>query len=292
MKLHLFLSTVAAACWVLPASALADPPPDHGQGAAKNEQAQPRGRGAEKGKGAEGRRQGGGEPPGQAAKARELRAAPGPQAQPGGHRGRQQAQAVAPIPAPQRVERAPAAPSFQRAVPTPPTFQREPGVRAGQQQIPPGVRAGQQPYQNQPFARQAAPPPLEGWRAPPRGPERDRAGQQWRQQHQSWDQYAAWRQRPDWWRNDSGFRLFSGLRLGFFFVPEMGYIALPHQYRDRHWDVGDYLPSWFWRYTVRDYARYGLPRPPPGCVWVWLNGDIALIDRSDGYILDIARHVW
>jgi hypothetical protein len=35
-----------------------------------------------------------------------------------------------------------------------------------------------------------------------------------------------------------------------------------------------------------------LPPPPYGCVWVWLNGDVALIDRSDGYILDIARNVW
>ena len=119
-----------------------------------------------------------------------------------------------------------------------------------------------------------------------------RGGQQWRQQYRGWDQYAAWRQRSDWWRNDSAFRLFNGLRFGFFFVPERGYIALPAQYRNRHWREGDYLPSWFRAYTVRDYERYGLPRPPRGCVWVWLNGDVALIDRSDGYILDIARNVW
>ncbi|MGZ6050227.1 MAG: RcnB family protein, partial [Phenylobacterium sp.] len=299
MKLNIFLSSVAAACLVLPASALADPPSDQGQGAARKEQAQQKGRGAEKGKGAEkgaaaeGRKQGGGAP-GQAAKRQEQpRIVAGPQAQPGADRGRQlQAQAAAPVPqrverAPQRVQRAPEAPSIPRAAPTAPSIQREPGVRAGQQRNPPGVRAGQQqyqtppvarqqPYQNQPVARQA-PPPLGDWRAPAHGPERDRAGQQWRQQHQSWDQYAAWRQGgSDWWRNDSSFRLFNGLRIGFFFVPERGYIALPRQYRERHWQAGDYLPAWFRAYTVRNYARYGLPRPPRGCVWIWLNGDVAL----------------
>jgi Ni/Co efflux regulator RcnB len=170
--------------------------------------------------------------------------------------------------------------------------QYPPGVRAGQRQNPPGVRAGQQQYQNPPVARQAAPPPLGDWRAPARGPERDRAGQQWRQQHQSWDQYAAWRRSSDWWRSDSSFRLFTGLRVGFFFVPERGYISLPRQYRDHHWREGEYLPRWFRTYAVSHYERYGLPRPPRGCVWIWLNGDVALIDRSDGYILDIARNVW
>jgi Ni/Co efflux regulator RcnB len=43
----------------------------------------------------------------------------------------------------------------------------------------------------------------------------------------------------------------------------MGYIALLHQYRSRHWQAGEYLPAWFRRYVVRDYLRYGLPRPPP-----------------------------
>ena len=85
---------------------------------------------------------------------------------------------------------------------------------------------------------------------------------------------------------------FTGLRVGFFFVPDRGYIALPRQYRNRQWREGDYLPAWFRTYSVRDPWRYGLPRPPRGCEWVWLNGDVALIDRNDGYILDIASRVW
>lgn len=282
MKLSALLSSVAAACLILPVSAFADPPPDRSPDTAKKEQAQRQGPAAQKGQGAEGRRQGAGAPPGQAAKGPPANAA-------SAARGRQpQAQAVTPpkrptqarpaqTPAPQRVERAPAAPA---ARPTAPTAQRQPGVRTGQQRPSPSV------------VRPAALPSLGEWRAPTRGPQRAQAGQQWRQQHQSWDQNARWRQAPDWWRNDSGFRLFTGLRMGFFFVPERGYIALPSQYRERHWQAGDYLPSWFRAYTVRDYARYGLPPPPYGCVWVWLNGDVALIDPSDGYILDIARNVW
>jgi Ni/Co efflux regulator RcnB len=135
-------------------------------------------------------------------------------------------------------------------------------------------------------------PSLGDWRAPDRGPERDRAGQQWRQEHQNWDSGAAWRRSSDWWRSDSGFRLFVGPRVGFFFVPQIGYVSVPRRYRDRHWREGDYLPLWFRSYAVSNCERYGLPRPPRGCVWIWLNGDVALIDRSDGYILDIARNAW
>ena len=115
---------------------------------------------------------------------------------------------------------------------------------------------------------------------------------QWRQTHQSWDGGSPWRQSADWWRADSGFRLFTGMRIGFFFVPQIGYISEPRQYRGRHWGEGQYLPAWYRTYRVTNYARYGLPRPPRGCAWVWLNGDVALVDLRDGYILDIAHNVW
>ena len=75
-------------------------------------------------------------------------------------------------------------------------------------------------------------------------------------------------------------------------MPQRGYIALPRQYRDHHWRAGEYLPGWFRAYSVSHYERYGLPRPPRGCAWIWLNGDVALIDRSDGYILDVVHNVW
>ncbi|HEY0648937.1 RcnB family protein [Phenylobacterium sp.] len=173
----------------------------------------------------------------------------------------------------------PAAP--ERPVrPNPPPSERT-------QARPPGQARVQPPAVAPPAALS-----LGEWRAPARGPARDRAGQQWRQEHQSWDRYATWRRSPDWWRSDSGFRLFVGPRVGFFFVPQVGYVRVPRQYRNHHWREGEYLPRWFRAYTVSHYERYGLPRPPRGCVWIWLNGDVALIDRSDGYILDIARNAW
>lgn len=162
---------------------------------------------------------------------------------------------------------------------------------------PPAQRAQTRPtdpgrVQPPALAPPPASPSLGDWRAPARGPERERAGQQWRLEHRGWDSLAAWRRSPDWWRKDTGFRLFVGPRVGFFFVPQVGYVSVPRQYRNHHWREGEYLPRWFRTYTVSHYERYGLPRPPTGCVWVWLNGDVALIDRSDGYILDIARDAW
>jgi Ni/Co efflux regulator RcnB len=118
------------------------------------------------------------------------------------------------------------------------------------------------------------------------------AGQQWRQQHQRVDRGAVWRSNRDWWRQDAGFRLFSGVRIGFFFVPEVGYVSAPRGYWGRQWRAGDVLPRWFWRYEVRDFWRYGLPAPPNGCAWVWVNDNVALIDLYNGYILDIVYNVF
>jgi Ni/Co efflux regulator RcnB len=66
----------------------------------------------------------------------------------------------------------------------------------------------------------------------------------------------------------------------------------PLQYWDHRWQVGERLPSWFWRYEIHDWWAYGLPAPPPGCGWVWLDHGVALIDLSDGYIIDIEYGVW
>lgn len=135
-------------------------------------------------------------------------------------------------------------------------------------------------------------PALSGWNRGVSGPARVQAGQQWRRQHTGWDSHTVWRQNPNWWRGNSAFRLYVGVRGGYFFIPGLGYISVPTQYRARHWRAGDTLPGWFWRYQVRDYWNYGLPRPPDGCIWVWVNNDVALIDASDGYILDIEHNVW
>jgi Ni/Co efflux regulator RcnB len=148
----------------------------------------------------------------------------------------------------------------------------------------------------QAFARQPARPAnvqvLSGWNRAAAGPAREQAGQQWRQAHSGWDNGARWRGNQNWWRGDAGFRLFGGERIGFFFIPELGYVSAPAEYRSHHFRAGDQLPNWFWRYQVRDYWNYGLAEPPDGCAWVWVNNDVALIDASDGYILDIDHNVW
>jgi len=135
-------------------------------------------------------------------------------------------------------------------------------------------------------------PQLGDWNRGARGPDRDNAGRDWRGQHRDWDQRSPWRNNRDWWRSNPGFRLFHGPRLGFFFFPGYGYIAVPHEYQNHYWSVGEYLPQWFWRYTVSQYWAYGLPEPPPGCAWIWLDGDVALVDMSDGYIIDMVSNIW
>jgi Ni/Co efflux regulator RcnB len=130
------------------------------------------------------------------------------------------------------------------------------------------------------------------WNRTLRGADRDRAGQQWRQRNEAWQDRAPWRRDPNWWRQDRAFHLFLGPRLGFFFIPDLGYVSVPSQYESRRWIEGQYLPSWFWRYVVRDYWNYGLPDPPLGCIWVWVGNDVALIDQRDGYILEIVHNVW
>ena len=52
------------------------------------------------------------------------------------------------------------------------------------------------------------------------------------------------------------------------------------------------LPRVFWQYQVYDWAAYGLPPPPLGCAWVWIDGGVALVDLSDGYILDVQNGLW
>jgi Ni/Co efflux regulator RcnB len=135
-------------------------------------------------------------------------------------------------------------------------------------------------------------PRLGDWNRTVRGPDRDQAGQQWRHGHSNWDSRSPWRQNPNWWRRDRSFRLFLGPRIGFFFIPDFGYVRAPQQYERHYWRTGEFLPNWFWRYEVRAYWRYNLPQPPDGCMWVWVDNDIALIDASDGYILDIVHNAW
>ncbi len=144
-----------------------------------------------------------------------------------------------------------------------------------------------------PSQRPANTAKLSGWSRPPAaGPARQEAAASWRDTHQRWDGNAPWRQDHNWWRGSEAFSLFAGVRVGYYFVPGHGYVAYPADYRPRAWKVGEYLPNWLWGASVGDYWTYGLPEAPEGCAWIWVDRDVALIDTSDGYILDIAQDVW
>jgi Ni/Co efflux regulator RcnB len=117
-------------------------------------------------------------------------------------------------------------------------------------------------------------------------------GQSWRQGHSSWQSHGIWQRDRNWWRHDRRFGGYNGLRIGFFFAPGWGYYEVPRQYYGYRWAVGQYLPQAFWQYQVSDYWNYGLPEPPYGCAWIWLNGSIALVNLSDGYIIDMVYNVW
>jgi Ni/Co efflux regulator RcnB len=80
--------------------------------------------------------------------------------------------------------------------------------------------------------------------------------------------------------------------VNFYFAPGYGYYSVPRQYYGRSYQIGDYLPNVFWRYRVHDWAWYGLPAPPPGCAWVYVDNSIFLVDLFDGYIIDTAYQVW
>ena len=265
MKLTtLLLSASAALCLALPAASWADPPSDKGSNAG--------------GQGKQHQQQGG-----QNGRQNKAAKAAGGQAGPGSvsvttRRGGQAGQGQNPGAGAQQDHPAAGfgATANQHPTVSTQTFQ----TQQAQRRVGPNVH------------RQPAPPPLADWSRTVRGPDRDQAAQQWRQGHHDWDSRTPWRGNTDWWRGDSGFRLFSGARIGFFFIPEMGYVSVPQEYQHHYWRAGDTLPNWFWRYQVRDYDRYGLPQPPDGCVWVWLDGDVALMDTSDGYILDIVHNLW
>jgi len=96
----------------------------------------------------------------------------------------------------------------------------------------------------------------------------------------------------NWWRNDRGFRGYSGFRSGFYFAPNYGYYSVPRNYWGQRWSRGNYLPSTFWRYTLSDYRNYGLGYPPPGTQWVAVDNTIYLIDRFNGYIVEVIYDAW
>jgi Ni/Co efflux regulator RcnB len=331
MKLNLLLSAAAVVCLTWPAAALADPPANQGGGADQGGQGPdkakdqgPTGQNGQRGQKGQDASRGGHAGQGAAAVAGAARdtaattptpVAPTPQrgqafrqqngrGQSGGGDGqgaaagsastRGGAAVYAPTPDVSRAQRGRAFQQQQQEQHGNGSAAQGPSAGSGSQNFraqPGQPRSGQRQvgHAMQPPANQ---PALAHWDRSVTGQARDQAGQQWRQTNSGWNTRAPWRSNTNWWRGNSAFRQYGGVRVGFFFIPAFGYVSAPAQYRERHWRSGEQLPNWFWRYGVRDYWDYGLPQPPDGCGWVWVNDDVALIDLSDGYILDIEHNVW
>lgn len=307
MKRNLFLTAAAAVCLILPATAFADPPADHGGGRGGDQSQQ--GQDQSHGHGGQGG-QGGQKGP-KGPKPAVVTAAPpahtttvhvpqgavtAGQFQGGAHQGGSSGHVVTGAQGQVHVQGGHGQGGVQGGGQTGAVSPAYGGVGHGTFT----GRTGRGPapvVRSAPVVRQAVRPPanlpvLSGWNRGLTGSDRDREGQQWRQAHGGWDNRAPWRSNRTWWRGNAAFRLFAGERIGFFFIPGFGYVSPPAEYRAHYWRAGDQLPRWFWRYQVRDFWNYGLPRPPDGCVWVWVDNDIALIDASDGYILDIVHNAW
>ena len=310
MKLRLLLSAAAVICLAWPAAVLADPPADQNPAADQGHQDhQGKGKANGQDQGGRGGQAGRGSATSARAAARDVSAsAPNrgianPEiANPGtanASRDRAFLQQSRPQAGP-----APDHAAVYNRTPVAPRTQRDRGFQSGATGSPwqgasSDARARvYQPQAGQPGAGQrqsgagrAMQPSAN--RPSANGQARDQAVvQRWREANSGWVNRTPWRANANWWRGNSAFRQFGGARFGFFFIPGLGYVSAPAEYRSRQWRSGEALPSWFWGYAVRDYWNYGLPQPPIGCGWVWVNDDVALIDLSDGYILDIEHDVW
>jgi Ni/Co efflux regulator RcnB len=95
------------------------------------------------------------------------------------------------------------------------------------------------------------------------------------------------------WRSDNRFRNYernySAQRHYRF-----GRYERPRGWYARRWTFGEFLPSLFWsqNYWIYDYSAFGLPYPPPGCVWVRYGDDALLIDRYTGEIIQVVYSIF
>ena len=88
-------------------------------------------------------------------------------------------------------------------------------------------------------------------------------------------------QRPDWRQYERNSYAQHRFRFGTY--------QRPHDWRYRRWTYGEFLPSFYWgqNYWLNNFATFGLPFPPPGCVWVRYGDDALLIDRYTGQIIQV-----
>jgi len=92
--------------------------------------------------------------------------------------------------------------------------------------------------------------------------------------------------------NHRHFRSYSGIRIGFYFAPNYGYYRVPQSYYQVRYQRGSYLPSFFLRYRINNPYDYGLPYPPYGMAYVWIDNCIALVDLYNYEIVDIYYDIY
>lgn len=101
-------------------------------------------------------------------------------------------------------------------------------------------------------------------------------------QEQRWD-----RNNRDWWRGRSDFRDYRGYRNGYWYAPSYGYYRVEPRYYNHRWSRGQYLPSAYRSYYVRDPYVYGLRPAPRGYRYVHAGNDIVLIAIASGLIASV-----
>ena len=148
------------------------------------------------------------------------------------------------------------------------------GPYQGQQQYQ-GQAYRNQPYQGQQqyYGRQGYPQQGQG-RYYPQGQGQNWRGGQDRADHRDWGRYQ---------RNFYAQRRFN-----------FGAYERPQGWYYRRWRFGEFLPGVFWsqNYWIGDYGYFGLPYPPPGCVWVRYGSDALLIDRYTGEIVQVVYGIF
>jgi len=81
-----------------------------------------------------------------------------------------------------------------------------------------------------------------------------------------------------------------------YYAPQYGYRDSYRRYdnyrsydRPHGWYRGARMPSTYFssRYIVYNYDAYSLRRPPHGCRWVRVDGDLFLVAIATGLVLDI-----
>ena len=97
------------------------------------------------------------------------------------------------------------------------------------------------------------------------------------------------RHHPDSWRGRPEWRDYRGARTGYWYAPGYGYQRATPQYA---WRTGGYVPARYRNWYVTDEAYYGLRAPPPGYRWVYADGQLVLMQTTNGLIAELIRDVF